>query len=333
MIVSATNALLPSWQTHRRPALGIILSALAALLVLAAACGSDEKRADDFPAIKNPLTVTPGQKVNLVATTTQIADFARVVGGDRVTVTDLIKPGIDPHEFEPTPQNAQSVAQANLIAINGIGLEAFMAKLLQQAGADKPVAVLSKGVKIRKGSGDEEKEGDPHIWYNPQNAKIMVTNLADALGKVDPAGASAYKANADVYNKQLDALDKSIQEQITTIPKDRRKMVTNHDAFGYYIDHYGLKFVGSVIPSLETNAQPSAQETANLIRKIQQEKVPAIFTEAAVNPKLEEQIAKDAGVKVVATLCADSLSDASGPCPTYLALMQHDTKTIVDALR
>lgn len=315
-----------------RPLARLGVLALAALCLALVACGSDAKHTDDYPEIRNPPTVVPGQKVTVVATTTQIADFARVVGGERVNVIDLIKPGVDPHEFEPTPQDAQRVAQANLIAVNGVGLEAFLDKLLRQAGGDKPVAVLSRGVKIRKGSGDD-KDGDPHIWYNPLNAKIMVTNLADALAKVDPAGASVYRANAEAYNKQLDELDRSIQEQINSIPKDRRKIVTNHDAFGYYIDRYGLKFVGSVIPSLETHAQPSAQETANLIRKIRNEKVPAIFTESAVNPRLEEQIARDAGVKVVATLCADSLSDANGPCPTYLAMMQHDTKTIVDALR
>jgi zinc/manganese transport system substrate-binding protein/manganese/iron transport system substrate-binding protein len=307
--------------------------ALALVALLVAACSSDDKKAgDNFPGIKNPPTVTPGQKVNVVATTTQVADFARQIGGDRINLTDLVKPGVDPHEYEPTPQDARDVAQANLIAINGVGLESYIGKLLEQAGGNKPVVVLSKGVKIRKGS-DDEKEGDPHIWLNPQNAKIMVDNLAQALGKVDPAGAATYTANATAYKAKLDDLDARIKAQIDSIPKDRRKLVTNHDAFGYYIDHYGLTFVGSVIPSLDTNAAPSAQQVADIVKKIKEQKVPAIFTESSINPKLEEQIAQDAGVKVVATLYADSLGPSDSPGGTYLGMMEFDTKAIVDGLK
>jgi ABC-type Zn uptake system ZnuABC Zn-binding protein ZnuA len=332
-IVSAAAASSPSTRDRRFYARRFVLSVLAVLLISTAACAGDQKRLDDYPEIKNPPTVTPGRTVNVVATTTIIADFVRVVGGDRVTVVELVKPGVDPHEYEPTPQDVQRLAQADLIVINGVGLEAFLGKLLEQSGGNKPVAVLSRGVKIRKGSGDNEKGGDPHIWLNPLNAKIMVDNLADALSKVDPAGADIYRANADAYKQQLDALDKSIEEQISTIPKDRRKMVTNHDAFGYYIDRYGLTFVGSVIPSLETNAQPSAQQVAEMVKKIKQQKVPAIFTESTLNPKLEEQIAQDAGVKVVASLYADSLGPPGSPAATYLGMMQANTAAIVDALR
>src|SRR5262249_38957296 len=160
-------------------------------------------------------------------------DFARQIGGDRINLTDLVKPGVDPHEYEPTPQDARDVAQANLIAINGVGLESYIGKLLEQAGGNKPVVVLSKGVKIRKSSDDEE-EGDPNIWLTPKNAKIMVDNPAQALGKVDPAGAATYTANATAYKAKLDDLDARIKAQIDSIPKDRRKLVTNHDAFGYY---------------------------------------------------------------------------------------------------
>lgn len=311
----------------------MILSALTVLLVFTAACATGDKRLDDYPEIKNPPTVSPGQSVNVVATTTQVADFVRVIGGDRVDVVSLVKPGIDPHEYEPTPQDVQRLSQANLIAINGVGLEAYLSKLLEQAGGDKPVAVLSRGVKIRKGNLEQQKYGDPHIWLNPLNVKLMVDNLADALAQVDPAGAGAYRANAAAYKQQLDALDQSIRQQIDTIPRDRRKMVTNHDAFGYYIDRYGLTFVGSVIPSLDSNAQPSAQQVAEIVRKIKQQKVPAVFTESSLNPKLEEQIARDAGVTVVATLYADSLGEPGSPAATYLGMMEANTQAIVEALR
>ena len=318
---------------RRTPTRRLASALLAVLLISTTACATGRKQLDDYPEIKNPPTVTPGQNVNIVATTTQVADFARVVGGDDVSVTDLVKPGVDPHEYEPAPQDVQRLAQADLIAINGVGLETFLGKLLEQSGGNKPVAVLSRGVKIRKGSGENEKGGDPHIWLNPLNATIMVDNLADALGKVDPARAATYRANADAYKQQLDALDKSIQEQINTIPRDRRKIVTTHDAFGYYIDRYGLTFVGSVIPSLETNAQPSAQQVAEMVKKIKQQNVPAIFTESSLNPKLEEQIAQDAGVKVVASLYVDSLGPPGSPAATYLGMMQANTTAIVDGLR
>ena len=311
---------------------GHVLASTCLLLFLAAACGNDTKH-DEFPPLTSPPTVTPGQKVNVVASTTQIADFARIVGGDRINLTDLVKPGVDPHDFEPTPQDVQKVTQAHLIAINGVGLEQFMDQLLEQAGGGKPVAVLSRGVKLRKGTGDEAKTGDPHVWLNPQNAQIMVDNLADALAKVDPTGAAVYRANADAYKLQLDDLDRRIEEQINTIPKERRKVVTNHDALGYYLDRYGITFVGAAIPSLETHAAPSARQIAETVRKVRKENVPAVFTESSLDPRLEEQIAREAGVKVVAMLYADSLGPPGSPAATYLAMMEHNTRTIVDALR
>lgn len=310
----------------------LIWLAFSVIALTLAGCSKDSKKAEEFPKITNPPTVVAGQKVNVVATTTQVADFVRVIGRDRVNLTDLVKPGVDPHEFAPTPGDVQSVSQANLIAINGVGLEGYLTKLLQQGGGNKPVAVLSEGVKIRKGSEDE-KEGDPHIWFNPQNVKIMVDNLAAALGKVDPAGAQSYTANAATYKQELDALDKRTQDQINTIPKDRRKMVTNHDAFSYYFNRYGLTYVGAVIPSLDTNAEPSAQQVADIVTKIQKQKVPAIFTESSLNPKLEEQIARDAKVKVVATLYGDSLGAAGTPGASYIGMMDANTKAIVDGLK
>jgi ABC-type Zn uptake system ZnuABC Zn-binding protein ZnuA len=314
----------------------IVIMTLA--LLFGAGCETQTHKGATYPAVSGAATVAPGQRVTLVATTTQIADFARQVGGDRVTVIDLIKPGVDPHEFEPTPQDAAQVGRANLIAINGVGLEEFLGKLLEQAGGGKPVAVLSEGVTIRKPTKVESddhghSEGDPHIWFDPRNAKIMVDNLTKALATIDPANATTYRANADAYKKRLDALDAQIQQEINTIPRERRKLVTTHDSFSYYTARYGLQYLGSVIPSLDTAAAPSAQQTAELVRRIQREKVPAIFAEQAVGSKLEQQIAADAGVKIVATLCADSLTTASGPCPTYLDQMTHDTQAIVNALR
>jgi zinc/manganese transport system substrate-binding protein/manganese/iron transport system substrate-binding protein len=311
----------------------LALVALVTAATLLAACGDDNTNKIADAGLGNPPTVTAGRKVNVVTTTTQVQDFVRVVGGDRVVITGLIKPNTDPHDFEPAPEDAVAISHADLVVKNGAGLESFLDKLLDQAGKNRPVADLSRGVTLRKGEGDEEKDGDPHIWFNPKNAEIMVDNLTAALSKIDPSSASVYRANADAYKKQLDDLDHRIQEQINAIPKDRRKMVTNHDAFGYYIDRYGLTFVGSVIPSLETNAEPSAREIADLIDKIKQEGVPAIFTEVSLNPKLEQQIAQQAGVKVVSNLYGDSLGEPGSPGDTYLGMMDYNTRTIVDALK
>lgn len=303
----------------------------AAATLLAASCAG-AKQSDEYPAITNPPTVTPGATVNVVATTTQAADFARVVGGDRVSVVGLVKPGIDPHLYAATPEDVRSVARADLLVVNGVGLDQFVRRTLREAGKGKPVALLSRGVPLRMG-GAGQRQADPHFWYDPRNAKIAVETVAAALAAVDPAGESTYRANRDAYLVQLDAADARVQAQIATIPQERRKLVTNHDSFAYYTARYGLEYVGAVIPSLETNAAPSAKQISDLIRLIQRQQVPAIFADAVVNPKLEEQIARETGVQVVATLCADSLTAPGGACDSYLQWLEHDTKVIVDALR
>lgn len=319
---------------RRFPRLCVLLLPLS--LLLAACGGGNDDKGVTYPEITNPATVPAGRKVNLVVTTTQIADFGRVVGGDRVNVTGLAQPGADLHDFQPAPADAQRVAEADLIAVNGVGLDDYLAGLLKEAGGKKPVAVLSKGVTLREGAAHEDEDehaNDPHIWLDPRNAKVMVTNLAEALAKVDPAGASVYNANAAAYNARIDELDRQIQAQIETLPRERRKVVTNHDALGYYLNRYGLTFVGSVIPNLDSNTQPSAKEVAEIVTKIREQGVPAIFAESSINPALAQQIATEAGVKVVATLYADSLGPQGSGADTYIGMMEHNTRAIVDGLR
>jgi len=258
--------------------------------------------------------------------------MAEQVAGDRGTVRSIITPGADPHEFEPKPSDVQAISQSNIVLKNGVGLDDWVDKIIQNAGGTRPLVVISKDVPIRKGD-EQEPGGDPHIWFSAANAMTMTRNIRDALIMVDPANASTYQANADAYIQKLQDLDKYIFDQIATVPPDQRKMVTNHDAFGYFIDRYGITFVGSIIPSMSTDAQPSAQDVAELIQKIKAEHVKAIFLESSINPALAKQIANDAGVKVVDTLYGDSLGDAGTPGADYVGMMKFNTDTIVSALK
>lgn len=277
-------------------------------------------------------TGAAGTKLEVVVTTTQIRSMAQAVAGDMADVRSILTPGADPHEFEPRPSDVQAISRSALVMKNGVGLDDWVDKIINNAGGSRPLIVVSKGVPIRTGD-PEEPAGDPHIWFSALNAMTMTRNIRDAFIEVDPARADRYRANADVYLAQLVVLDKYIMGQIGSLPPDDRKIVTNHDAFGYYIDRYGLIFVGSIIPSMSSEAQPSAKDVAELIQKTRQENVKAIFLESSINPKLAQQIGNEAGVKVVDTLYGDTLGDKGTPGDTYEGMMRYDTDTIVSALK
>ena len=245
-----------------------------------------------------PSAFTPTAKTVVVATTTQVTALAQVVGGDRIALNGILKANVDPHEYEPTPEDVRSLARAQVIFINGVGLEKWLDKVVTNSGTKAPIVDTSKNVSIRKGD-EEEPEGDPHIWFSAANGIIMLNNIRDGLIQADPVNASFYKANAAAYEQKLNDLDKYIYQQISLVPPANRKFVTNHDAFGYYVDRYGLTFVGSIIPSMDTNFEPSAQDLAKLVEAIKTQHVKAIFTESSINPNLANQIAQEAGVKVV----------------------------------
>jgi zinc/manganese transport system substrate-binding protein len=278
-----------------------------------------------------------GGPVAVVATTPEVADFVRTIGGDDVTVTQIIKPNVDPHEYEPTPADIRAIGSAKVVVKNGVGLEKWLDRTIESAGFRGTVVDSSQGVTLRAGDpGDEEMaDGDPHIWHNPLNATIMVTNIERALATADPARASTFRSNLTAYAGRLSKLDADNRAAFAKLPADQRKLVTNHDAFGYYVDRYQLQFVGSVIPSMDTSAELSAQQLTNLVAKIRATGTKAIFTESSLPPKTAEAIARQAGVKVVGgenALYGDSLGAPGTPQGTYLGAEQHNTQVIVSAL-
>lgn len=303
---------------------------VAAALVTLAGCGSDGGDAAGTSADINT-------RLAVVATTPEVADFVRNIGGDDVAVTQIIKPNVDPHEYEPTPADIKAIGEAKLVVKNGVGLEEWLDQTIQSAGFTGTVVDSSQGVQLRKGDpGDEEMhDGDPHIWHDPRNAKIMVTNIEKGLAAADAAGAATFAKNLADYSAKLDKLDVDNAAAFAKLPAGDRKLVTNHDAFGYYVDRYGLQFVGSVIPSMDTSAELSAKQLTDLVAKIRSTGTKAIFTESSLPPKTAEAIAQQAGVKVIGgedALYGDSLGEPGTPQGTYLGAEQHNTEVIVSAL-
>ena len=272
-------------------------------------------------------------RLEVVATTTPVQDFVRVIGGDKVAMTGILKPSVDAHDYEPSPADLAAIARADVVVANGVGLERWLDDTIKSAGFTGPVVDTSKGVALRKGAGEEAGEADPHIWHNPRNAKVMVANIAKGLAAADPADAATYQANLAAYTAQLDGLDAEIARRIDGLAN--RKLVTNHDAFGYYVDRYGLQLVGSIIPSFDTAAELSGADLRELVAKVKAAKVKAIFSEAELPPRTAQTVANEAGVRVVTgeeALYGDGLGLAGSDGATYLGMMRHNTDTIVGAL-
>jgi len=311
----------------------VIAAAATVLVAVLAGCGTSDDTAG--AAAGSSLTAS-GPKLKVVATTTQVADFARSVGGDRIELTQILKPNVDPHDYEASPADVAAIAKADVVVKSGVGLEKFLDPAISSSGFSGAVIDSSKGVSIRQGNGtDEEKEGDPHIWHDPRNAKIMVRDIADGLAAKAPADKSTFEQNYTAYAAELDALDTRIQSQIDALPANQRKLVTNHDAFGYYVARYGLQFVGSVIPSFDTSAELSAKDLNDLVTKIKATGVKAIFSESSLPPKTADTVGKEAGVKVVGgedALYGDTLGPEGSDGATYLQMEEHNTTTIVSAL-
>lgn len=299
-----------------------IRSALAVVLVAAAAAGISIACGDDDDGGADP------GGLRVVATTTQIGALVREVAPD-VELTVLLAAGADAHDFEPSPQAIADVGDADIVFMNGIGLDSWLDAMIEGAGGDARLVVTTEGIGLLVTEGEE----DPHVWHDPANAKLMVTNIAAALAEADPANAAVFAANRDAYNARLDDVDAEIAALMEAIPAANRTIVTNHDALGYFIRRYGLELAGAIIPGGSPDAQPSAQSLAELTTIIRTSGVKAIFAESEVDPKVAEQLADDTGVKVVQGLYADSLGEPGSGAETVDGMLLANAQKISEALK
>ena len=270
-------------------------------------------------------------KLPVTASFSILGDLVRVVGGDRVSVTTLVGANEDAHVFEPKPTDVKTILASKLVVSNGLGFEPWAGKLIKSAGYKGEALVAAKGVKVRQLKEDGHDATDPHAWQNPNNVVLYARNIAAALSKVDAAGASTYQANAEAYVKELQTLDTWAKKQIATIPANKRKVITSHDAFGYFAAQYGVQFLAP--QGVNTETEPSAKQVAQLIKQIQREKIRAVFVENMGNPKLIAQLSKDAGATLGASLYADALSTADQPGATYLQMMRHNVTQLVAGMK
>jgi zinc/manganese transport system substrate-binding protein len=270
-------------------------------------------------------------KLKVVATFSILADLVKNVGGDRVAVTALVGPNGDAHVYQPSPGDAKTLADARLVFANGLGFEGWMNRLVKASGTKAQTVVATKGVKPRKAADEHgHGEADPHAWQSVANAKIYVANIRDALGAADPAGKGTYEANANAYLAKLDALDTEVRAAIDKIPSDRRKIITTHDAFGYFAAAYGVTFIAP--QGVSTESEVSAKDVAKIITQIRKQKIPAVFLENVTDERLLQRIGAESGARIGGTLYSDALTDEKGPAPTYLDMMRHNVKQISTAL-
>jgi ABC-type Zn uptake system ZnuABC Zn-binding protein ZnuA len=267
--------------------------------------------------------------LRVVATTTVVADLVAHVGADRVDKVTLLKPGIDAHDYEPSPADVEAIANAELVVENGVGLESWLADTIESSGYDGPVVDASQGVRLRQVDGAP----DPHIWQDPRNAMVMATNIERGLARVEPEWADVFQRQLGGYLEELKDLDAGVERQTAHLTD--RKVVTNHDAFGYYLDRYHLELVGSVIPSFDSSAELSGRDIRDLVARIRATGARAIFSETSLPPRAAETIGREAGVRVVTgegALYGDSLGPPGSDGDTYLKMIRHNTATIVSNL-
>ena len=264
----------------------------------------------------------------ILTSTTFLADIARNIAGERVEVDSLLPIGTDPHSYQPTPQDVAKITQSTLLIINGADYEHFLEPLLENAGGERTIIEASAGI----GPKEEAQGVDPHLWLDPNNVILYVENIREGLTHFDPDGAAVYQSNADEYMRQLAELDAWIVVQVDQIPAEKRLLVTNHEALGYFAERYGFIVVGTVVESFSSDASPSAKQMADLIDQIKASGAPAIFLDAGDNTSLAQQIADETGVRVVTELHLESLTDGA-PAATYLDMMKNNVMQIVNALK
>jgi zinc/manganese transport system substrate-binding protein len=276
-------------------------------------------------------------KLKVVATFSILGDFARNVGGDRVEVTTLVGPNGDVHVYTPTTADAEAIRDARLVIVNGLGLEGWLPRLVESSGSSATTVVATHGIVPRKiAAGEILSRGhgagsmDPHAWQSVANAEIYVANIRDAMVAADPANAATYRANASAYLAKLETLDHDVREALAPIPVERRKLISTHDAFGYFAAAYDITFLAPQGVSTET--EPSARDIATITTQIKKEKIPAVFLENISDPRLIRQIASETGAAIGGTLYSDSLTAKDGEAPSYIEMVRHNIRTIASAL-
>ncbi|MGS1110683.1 metal ABC transporter substrate-binding protein [Achromobacter anxifer] len=286
------------------------------------------------------------EPLKAVASFSILGDIVREVGGADVSVTTLVGPDGDAHEYEPTPGDAKKLAAARVLFVNGLDFETWMPRLAKASGFAGATVVASQGVKPRTfagghddghdhdhdhGHGHHHSGADPHAWQNLANGVIYARNVADGLAAADPAHADAYRQRAQAYGARLQALDAQVRKTFAAIPAERRKIVTSHDAFGYFGDAYGVAFIPAM--GVSTDAEPAAGEVARIIEQVKRERVPAVFVENISSPKLVQQISRETGAKVGGTLYSDALSKPGQPGATYLEMFEWNARQLAAAMQ
>ena len=292
------------------------------------------------------------EPIEVVTTFSILGDITQRVGGDRIRVHTLVGPNEDAHVYQPTPADAKALAQARLVVVNGLGFEGWLERLIKSSGYKGKVATATNGIRPLKTiehedeahsnhgetdhDHDQEKhhdhgEFDPHAWQDLSNALIYVDNIEKALGEVDPAGKASHRIHADKYRQEIRTLDTELRKSFKSIPKSRLKVVTTHDAFGYFARSYGVNFIAPV--GINTDAEPSAADIGRIIKQIRSDKIPAVFVESISDSRLLERIRQESGAKIGGTLYSDALSKADGPASTYLDMMRHNARTLTEALK
>ncbi|MBQ0919575.1 metal ABC transporter substrate-binding protein [Hydrogenophaga aromaticivorans] len=290
-------------------------------------------------ALSPALLAQTAAPVKAVASFSILGDLVRQVGGDRVAVAVLVGPGSDAHVFQPTPSQARLVGQAQIVFSNGLGFEGWMSRLLGTASYKGRHVVASRGIQAihteeageNPHAGHQHEETDPHAWQSVPNAMVYVGNIVKGLCEADAAGCDSYRRNAVAYNAQLKALDTDIRATWAVIPATQRKVITSHDAFGYYAQAYGVKFLAP--QGVNTDSEASAKGAAQLVRQIKKEQIKALFVESISDPRLIAQIGRETGVKPAGELFSDSLSDAQGPAASYVAMMRANTTALTQAIQ
>ncbi len=283
-------------------------------------------------AMSRPWAQAASTRLEVVATFSILADLVASVGRERISIATLVGPSADAHVYAPSPADAKRLAGAQLVVANGLGFEGWIGRLIDAAGGGAVVVVATQGIAPRKlpGAAQQRASVDPHAWQAVPNAMVYVTNIRDALTAADPDGWAEYGRSASAYLDALKLLDAEIRTAIASIPPARRRVITSHDAFGYFQDAYGIEFIAP--EGVSTDAEPSARDLARIIGQIRKSQVPAVFLENVTDPRLLQRIAAETGARIGGTLFSDALTDANGDAPTYIAMMRHNAKVLTAAL-